>query len=118
MPQPSDPAQVEMQLSPEATSVRTARDAIGAVALEVGADEEEVKLAVSEAVSNAVQHAFRGREPGKIGIRADTQGGTLVVTISDDGIGMSPRVDSDGLGLGIALITRVSHDVQIESTDA
>lgn len=71
----------------------------------------DVEVAVSEAVTNAVVHAFRG-----VGDR-----GTLIVAVtvreqewidvrvSDDGSGMAPRDDSPGLGLGLPLIRHFAN---------
>src|SRR4051794_36347353 len=62
----------------------------------------DVKLAVSEAATNAVLHAYRDREPGEIRVHAelDDRGG-LTITVEDDGFGPLPRPDSPGLGLGL-----------------
>jgi anti-sigma regulatory factor (Ser/Thr protein kinase) len=111
-------SELKMQLLPEAESVGAAREAVASYARECGAREDDVKLAVSEAVSNSVAHAFRDRAGGSIMVRARTEPGFLLITVSDDGIGMTPHLSSPGLGLGVALITRVSHEVQFESTDA
>jgi anti-sigma regulatory factor (Ser/Thr protein kinase) len=109
---------LELQLQPESASVGMAREAVASYARVCGAPEEDVKLAVSEAVSNAVVHGFRDRKGGNIALKAQTEPGHLLITISDDGIGMTPHLYSPGLGLGIALITRVSDEVQFESTDS
>jgi anti-sigma regulatory factor (Ser/Thr protein kinase) len=118
MPRSADRSELEIKLLPEPGSVGAAREAVANYARECGAREDDVKLAVSEAVSNSVAHAFRGRTGGTISVRARTEPGALLITISDDGIGMTPHIASPGLGLGVALITRVSHEVQFESTDA
>jgi len=109
---------LELPLAAEPTSVGRARAAAGEVARTVGAHEMDVKVAVSEAVGNAVLHAFRDRAPGTITVRAYLVGGRLVVGVSDDGGGMRPHLDSPGLGLGISLITKVAKDVRFDSTDA
>lgn len=112
-----DNAEVELELRSEPTSVRVARHAVAAVARQTGAPEADVKLAVSEAVSNAVTHAFRDREPGTISVRARVDRGKLLVTIADNGSGMRPNLDSKGLGLGISLITKLAGDVRFDSSD-
>jgi anti-sigma regulatory factor (Ser/Thr protein kinase) len=109
--------ELELELPSRAPSVGKARDALAGVARQVGAPEDDVKLAVSEAVGNAVMHAFRGREPGRIVLRARNEEGRLVVTVADDGNGMSPNLDSPGLGLGLSLITRLALDVHFDSSD-
>ena len=49
---------------------------------------DDIKTAVSEAVTNAVIHGYQNRE-GKIQIEAAVQENVLSVTISDDGVGIS-----------------------------
>jgi len=110
------PAKLELELPPEPTSVTAARAATTELARRVGAPEEEVALAVSEAVGNAVMHAFRGREGGTITVRARGERGRLIVTVTDDGIGMTPNLDSTGLGLGISLITKMALDVRFDAS--
>ena len=77
-------------------------------------DHDGVALAVTEAVTNAVMHAYRDREPGTVRIFASVGDGALVVVVSDDGPGMTPRTDSPGIGLGLSLIAQLSTTVEID----
>ena len=104
---------LELSLRAESESVALARHAVADFARGQGCDPEDVALAVSEAVSNAVIHAFRGREPGTIDVRAIADGDKLVVSISDDGVGVTPNPDSPGLGLGLALIGSLSEGIEL-----
>ena len=64
---------------------------------------------VTEAVGNAVIHAYRTREPGTIEMRAEVLvPDTLLVVVVDDGDGMSPHPEATGLGLGLPLIASVA----------
>ncbi len=92
---------------PEA--VARARAALGRFAADAGAGEaqiEDVRLAVSEAVTNAVLHGYRG-DPGRVHVTAAITSGELWILISDDGCGMQPRADRPGLGLGLGLISQI-----------
>lgn len=62
-------------------------------------------------------HAFRGTAPGTIEVRARLARGRLLITVADDGIGMRPNPDSQGLRLGIPLITTLCDDVRFTSAD-
>lgn len=93
-----------------------ARAALAGVARRLGAREEDVKLAVSEAVSNAVVHAF-GQGSGTITLRAWRERGRLDVLVADDGGGMTPKVERAGLGLGISVITRLAAEVRFDSSE-
>ncbi|MGI8461245.1 MAG: ATP-binding protein [Solirubrobacterales bacterium] len=104
---------LEMKLDAESASVAVARHAVSDFARERGADADDVALAVSEAVSNAVIHGFRGRSSGLIDIRAVEDGGSLVVSVSDDGVGVKPNPDSPGLGLGLALIGSLTEGIEL-----
>jgi len=80
-----------------------------------GADTGGVALAVSEAVGNAVRHAYRVHEPGTIQLRAELLvPDTLGVIVIDDGDGMSPHPGSEGLRLGLPLISAVTTGLEIE----
>ena len=109
---------LEMKLPSDPASIGEARRAAASLARKVGVPEDDVKLAVSEAVGNAVVHAFRGGEDGTITLSARGERGILLVIVSDDGIGMTPNLDSPGLGFGLSLISKVAHDVRFDSSDS
>lgn len=73
----------------------------------------DVTLAVTEAATNAVLHAFVGEESGTIRLRLAKEDGHLVIRVSDDGRGLTPRIDSPGLGLGLPTIGRLADHVDI-----
>ena len=101
-------------------SVPRARSAITEFAAAAGiAGErlESIRLAASEAVTNAVVHAY-GDVPGSIHVTAAVASDELCVLISDDGRGMHPRTDSPGLGVGLALIAQLSDGMEIVSRGA
>ncbi len=78
-----------------------------------------VKLAVSEAVTNAVMHAYAGADqPGEVRLLACVEDGVVHVTISDDGCGMVPRLDSPGLGVGLPFIANAADSLDIGHTSA
>ncbi|MEY2514370.1 MAG: serine/threonine-protein kinase RsbW [bacterium] len=73
-----------------------------------------VKLAVSEAVTNAVMHAYIGaEEPGEVRLLARVDAERVHVTVSDDGCGMLPRLDSPGLGVGLPFIAHAAESLDI-----
>jgi anti-sigma regulatory factor (Ser/Thr protein kinase) len=98
-------------------TVREMRHAVAAVAEGAGLSGsvlDDVRTCVSEAVSNAVVHAFPdGRAPGTITVRVEVHADELVVFVHDDGIGFRPRTDSPGLGLGVPTITALAHSMTI-----
>jgi serine/threonine-protein kinase RsbW len=104
---------------PEA--VGWARQAARASARRWGAGEqlvEVIALAVSEAVTNAVLHAYRHDGQGEVVLEAEPAAGSpdaLLVRVRDAGCGMGPRPDSPGLGMGLPLIGRLADDVRVIS---
>jgi serine/threonine-protein kinase RsbW/stage II sporulation protein AB (anti-sigma F factor) len=105
-------------------AVASIRHAIVAVAEDAGATAQAlgaVRLAVSEAATNAVRHAYDdGRTQGEIRVMANVDGDdgqTLVVAVSDDGPGLHPRPDSPGMGLGLPLIAQSALSVDITNND-
>jgi anti-sigma regulatory factor (Ser/Thr protein kinase) len=90
-------------------SVGRLRRAVAEFVRAEGADEEvvvAVQLASSEALSNAVIHAFVDKPaPGTLTVCAARDGDAICVVVRDDGSGMKPRPDSPGLGIGLPLMT-------------
>jgi anti-sigma regulatory factor (Ser/Thr protein kinase) len=70
----------------------------------------DVRIAVSEAVTNAVVHAFRGiGDDGTIIVAVTVREREWIdVSVTDNGSGMAPRDDSPGLGLGLPLIRHLA----------
>jgi two-component sensor histidine kinase len=58
----------------------------------------------NELILNAVKHAFRGREHGRIEIRAGEEGDRYVLEVRDDGVGFPAGVETTGTGLEIVAI--------------
>jgi two-component sensor histidine kinase len=75
-------------------------------------------LVVSEVLTNALRHAFRGRDAGTVAIEAWADTSQLIVRIRDNGVGM--RHDSGRIGLGSKIIrslaARLHATIDIESS--
>jgi anti-sigma regulatory factor (Ser/Thr protein kinase) len=100
----------------DASSVGWARRAVAELAVAAGMQGErleDVRLAVSEAVTNTVAYAYDGA-PGDVHVIAAVVSGELWIVIADDGMGMSKRPSEiRGLGLGLGLMARVSDALTI-----
>ena len=86
-------------------------------AVEQGLDREligDIALAVSEVVTNAVLHAFPEPGDGSISVMATINGDEVTLRIVDDGIGMRPRFDSPGAGLGLSIAGQVARRMVVE----
>lgn len=94
--------------------VSAVRGEMTAIARQCGLDElqvSDVALAVSEATTNAVVHS----QATQITVTAKRGDGTLTIVIADDGVGMAPRPDSPGMGLGLPIIATVTERFEIVS---
>jgi serine/threonine-protein kinase RsbW len=96
-----------------------AREAVRAFAADQGADADTlaaVELCVSEAVNNAVLHAYRklGRR-GPIEVEVRRPDGYLCVYVRDRGSGFRRRSDSPGLGLGLPLISETAMELDVRT---
>jgi PAS domain S-box-containing protein len=73
-------------------------------------------LAVSEVITNALRHAFPGRAGGTVVVGAAVEDGTVVIRVTDDGVGMKAE---GGAGLGSriiqSLVGRIGATVGVES---
>jgi anti-sigma regulatory factor (Ser/Thr protein kinase) len=110
-------AELALDLPAHPSSVTSARHAVEQWADAFGGRTGDIALAVSEAVGNAVLHAFKGRPAGTIRLRGRHEADRLLVEVSDDGIGMTPNLDSPGLGMGISLISKLALDVRVNTSE-
>lgn len=93
-------------------SVTRARHDVDDFIAGYGARSEQrdaIRSAVTEAVSNAVVHAYR-QAPGDVQISASVARGELWVLVTDDGCGFQAEARSPGLGWGLALIAHLTDD--------
>jgi anti-sigma regulatory factor (Ser/Thr protein kinase) len=101
-----------------ADQVRLARREVEAYARKHGAvDPDGIALAVSEAVTNVVVHAYiDAPEPGDVEVFAERHPGDgLEIQVCDDGRGMRPRRDSPGLGVGLPIVARLAQRFRVET---
>jgi anti-sigma regulatory factor (Ser/Thr protein kinase)/ketosteroid isomerase-like protein len=112
---PDELAPLELRLLAERQSVPTVRRAVDAYVGAAGADPEyrhDICLAISEACTNAIVHAYVDR-PGEEGsgpldVTARKREDRIVISVEDEGRGMIARLDSPGLGLGLVLMSRLA----------
>jgi serine/threonine-protein kinase RsbW len=89
------------------------RHAVADYARSVGIDGDQldgVRLAVSEALSNVVLHAYGERDPGYIYLTARVVGDELWIFVADDGRGHNAAPVHPGLGWGLAFITDATDE--------
>ena len=81
----------------------------------------DLKLALTEAASNSVRHAYAEGSDGVVEILYELHPDRLVIEVADEGAGFEPRdqgADTESLsegGLGIAIIRAIADEVEIGS---
>ena len=121
VPTTADPRdrRYEAALPAAPESVPRLRHGVTRFAARAGASDRvrrKVALAVSEACTNAVVHAYRGartRGRPEVSVCAERRDRCLQVTVSDSGCGPRPRADSPGLGLGTPLMAVLADHLEI-----
>jgi anti-sigma regulatory factor (Ser/Thr protein kinase) len=111
-----DDCDIRLTLPARAENVALVRHVVGALAEALAMPEtliEDMKLAVTEACTNVVRHAYEGAE-GPLEVKVEPKAGALTVVVSDRGTGIRPNPASDGAGLGLPLIAALASQLEIE----
>jgi anti-sigma regulatory factor (Ser/Thr protein kinase) len=112
----AQPEDLDVTVPAEAVRLRELRRVVSQFARLHGADRDasaNVVLAVHEACSNVVRHAY-GEEGGPLHLKAGCESGVLQFVVSDNG---KPVADPDarpGAGLGLHLVRNLCDDFDIE----
>ena len=102
-------------------SVRKARVSVGETAARLGASQrvvDDVRLCVSEAVSNVVRHAY-GMRRGDVDVVVERDNGDLNVVVRDEGQGIRRRTSRSRRttgGYGLKIIDSIAERLTITST--
>ncbi len=108
---------MELQLACEPELIAVARLACATFASQFGfsLDElEDIKLAVSEACTNVIQHAYEDRTGQQFTIRCWTEENSLVIEVRDRGRGLQGEVQSH---FGMKIIQAVMDFVEFQSEE-
>lgn len=111
---------IEIALPARAENIAIVRHAFGALGEAYGVSEQmlsDLRLAVTEACTNVVVHAYPDGVEGPLEVSASLAGEHLTVVVRDRGKGIGPRPDSPGLGLGLPLIASLADTVQLGRDD-
>ena len=104
-----------LDLPAQPDAPRIARHALLSLVRALGAESHAVEVSISEAVTNAVLHAYGDDQPGRIRVSASVDDEALHVKVEDDGTGLKPRGDSPGIGLGLPSMATLADALDIDS---
>lgn len=76
----------------------------------------DVVLAVNEACTNSVEHAYRGHDVGTMLIEVEVVGGEVHVRVADSGSWKTPAADPGSGGRGLLLISAISDSLVLDKT--
>jgi anti-sigma regulatory factor (Ser/Thr protein kinase) len=110
---------LDLRLPAVPSSVQKARDAVAAVVSKVLRGKraaDDVRLCVSEAVTNVVRHAY-GRDGGEVEIVVERENDEVSVVVRDTGKGMTKaereaRVE----GHGLKIIAKIADRYRISTS--
>jgi serine/threonine-protein kinase RsbW len=116
---------IRLRIPAKAEYITLCRLALSGLAEIRGLGEEtlaDLKLALTEAVSNSVRHAYGAAGDGHVDVTYELHPDRLGIEVVDDGLGFDPDETesfehgelSEG-GLGIAIIDAISDELEIES---
>jgi len=106
---------LSLTLPARAENVAVVRHAIGGLGEALAIDDQtlsDVKLAVTEACTNAVVHAYPDGE-GPLEVAMYISDERMMLVVRDEGRGIVPRTDSPGLGLGLPLIATLADALEL-----
>ena len=98
------------QSAPETVTIMPGLSPVSATSSQAS----NIAIIVSEFVANSLKHAFPGDADGTISIRLEqTDGGTIVLTCSDNGIGntVAPAAETKLEGLGLKLVDAAAEQL-------
>ena len=110
---------MQLALPARAENIAIVRHALGAFGEVLALDSQtlsDIRLAVTEACTNVVVHAYPERE-GPLEVLATLDDEQLTVIVRDEGQGITPRPDSPGLGLGLPLIASLAESMALRRDD-
>lgn len=119
---------VKIEMSSVSENIGFARMAVATFAAQMDftlAEIEEIKVAISEAVSNSIIHGYENQSDGIVVVALEIDQGKFVIDVEDFGVGikdideaMQPSftTSEERMGLGLVFINSFMDEMKIEST--
>lgn len=119
--------QVKMEFDSLPENVSLARVVVASFATQSDitiSELEEIKVAISEAVSNAIIHGYKNRIDGKVSLVLSRDMDVLTMTVEDYGVGIADvekalepaySSDPDRMGLGFVFMKSFMDHLEVQS---
>jgi serine/threonine-protein kinase RsbW len=110
-------ADVKLTLPARPENVSVIRHVLGAFAEALRLPDdlvEDLRLAVTEACTNVVRHAYPPEHTGPVEISIQPLEEHVTVVVSDRGRGIGTSSDTSGPGLGLPLIAAIADVVDLQ----
>ena len=108
---------VKLTLPARPENVSVIRHVLGAFAEALQLPDElveDLRLAVTEACTNVVRHAYPPELPGPVEVTIRPLDEHVRVVVADYGRGIGSSADTTGPGLGLPLISAIAEDVDLQ----
>jgi len=114
-----------LKIPTQSTNLKIIRDFITDIAVKAGFDKSascDIALAVDEACTNVIKHAYRGGDDKEITVKVRYDSDKIVISISDTGKGFKSKPEDEAAiqkrlkklqrgGLGIYLMKKAMDEV-------
>jgi anti-sigma regulatory factor (Ser/Thr protein kinase) len=114
---PLQETDVKLTLPARPENVAVIRHVLGAFAEALRLPDalvEDLRLAVTEACTNVVRHAYAPGSPGTVEIWLRPDDEEVSVVVADHGRGIGTSSDTTGPGLGLPLIAAIADEVELQ----
>jgi serine/threonine-protein kinase RsbW len=121
MPAMQEVGEFTLSVPARSENLGAVRRAVSDFAASLGLDDQtiaDLRLAVNEACSNVVRHAYDRQGAGPMKVQARPIGEYLVVIVHDDGRGLSRASSDPGAGLGLRVASAVSTSFEVRQKTA
>jgi anti-sigma regulatory factor (Ser/Thr protein kinase) len=115
-PVPALDSDITLTLPARPENISLVRHMIGALGAAIRLPEatvDDMRLAVTEACTNVVRHAY-SEDDGRIEVVIRPDGDAINVIVSDHGRGIGASPDVSGPGLGLSLIAALADRLEID----
>jgi len=110
----TEDTELRLSLPARSENLSRIRRAVSEFAESLGVDEEviaDVRLAVNEACSNVVRHAYD--DEGEVQVEARPVGEQFVVVVHDTGRGLAQASRDPGSGLGLRVASALTETLEV-----